>query len=394
MRKLILSYLFRGCGLLVMLAGVTASVHAAETEAEYQARLNKLNATISQITRELESVKGTRSELEKELQGSETKISDLNKKIAEIQEALAKEKKRLAALQTERAALEQKRNAQQQQAGRYIKAAYQLGQQSEIKLLLNQSNPTDVSRTLRYYDYFIQAHSKHIKSYLQTLNRLAEVEPQIITSKNQLEQSQQNLVKQQRALTQSQAQRKQTLVKLNKDISQKENSLASLKKDREQLQKLLDEMSDFLANLAPPGDSTPFRKRQGKLSWPTYGKLTASFGSRRNGGLNWDGVFITSKEGTPVKAIHGGHVVFSDYLRGHGMLLIIDHGNGYMSLYAHNQTLLKDTGEWVNAGDTVARVGNSGGLSEAGLYFEIRHQGKPINPARWCQGHVKTSARA
>ncbi len=374
-----------------LLLGMTTTVYA-QTDAEYQRQLDKLKTAISKITNDLDSVKSTRSELEKELQKSETRISELNQKVQHIQEALIDEKKQLAALQSERAALEEKRKTQQDQAGQYINAAYQLGQQSELKLLLNQEDPAKVSRLLTYYDFFIQAHSDKIQTYLNTLQRLAELEPAIVASTQKLQNDRQQLLQQQEKLRSSQAQRKTTLAKLNSDITAKQNSLQTLQRDRKRLQQLLDEMSQMLGNLAPIGDSTPFSKRQGKMPWPTQGHIKSTFGSRRNGGLNWDGVFIESKEGTPVKAIHTGHVVFSDYLRGQGMLIIIDHGNGYMSLYAHNQTLLKDTGEWIQAGETIAKVGNSGGLSTPGLYFEIRRKGNPVNPAKWCRGQLKRLA--
>ncbi len=365
---------------------------SAQTDAEYQHQLDKLKANISKITHDLDTVKGARTELEKELQKSETHISALNQKIQQIQEALNSEKKQLAALQSERAALQEKRKTQQDQAGQYINAAYQLGQQSGLKLLLNQEDPAKVSRLLTYYDFFIKAHSDKIQAYLDTLQRLSEVEPAILASTQTLEKNRQQLQEQQKQLRSSQAQRKITLSKLNSDITAKQNSLQTLQRDRKRLQQLLDEMSQMLGSLTPPGDSTPFSKRQGKMIWPTQGQIRSTFGSPRNGRLNWDGIFIESREGTPVKAIHTGHVVFSDYLRGQGMLIIIDHGDGYMSLYAHNQTLLKDTGDWIKAGEIIATVGNSGGLTTPGLYFEIRRKGNPVNPARWCQGKLKRLA--
>ena len=122
------------------------------------------------------------------------------------------------------------------------------------------------------------------------------------------------------------------------------------------------------------------------MPWPAGNKLIKKFGNAKiDGKITWEGILISAKAGTSVEAIHHGRVVFSDYLRGHGLLVIVDHGDGYMSLYAHNQSLLKETGDWVSSGETISRVGNTGGQAQAGLYFEIRHQGKPTDPIKWCR---------
>ena len=161
----------------------------------------------------------------------------------------------------------------------------------------------------------------------------------------------------------------------------------------ERLQALLDRITASIADLPTPGDTTPFVREKGKLLLPVSGRITDRFGtSRNNGKLRWNGIFIAAPRGAPVRAIHYGRVVFSDWLRGFGLLLIIDHGDGYMSLYGHNQVLYTEVGDWVTAGEIVATVGDTGGQNRAGLYFEIRYKGKPTNPQLWCQARPKHHA--
>jgi murein hydrolase activator len=195
-------------------------------------------------------------------------------------------------------------------------------------------------------------------------------------------------LQQHKRLSNQQQQRLKTLAKLNTSIRNKDQQLKKLHKDRNHLERLFKEVSNVIItdNHQTAVNQQPFNKLRGKLPWPTIGRVSHKFGSSRNvGNLRWNGVMIKAQQGADVRAIHAGRVIFSDYLRGHGLLLIIDHGDDYMSLYAHNQTLFKDTGEIVVAGEVIANVGNSGGLSSAALYFEIRHRGKPTNPAHWCK---------
>jgi len=154
--------------------------------------------------------------------------------------------------------------------------------------------------------------------------------------------------------------------------------------DRQQLEDLLSSVEEAIADLDLPEATTPIKQLKGKLPWPTQGEIVRNFGSRdTSSGSRWKGVLIRAKEGNEVHAIHYGHVVFADWLRGFGLLLIIDHGNGYMSLYGHNQSIYKQTGDWVASNEVVSSVGNSGGRDNTGLYFEIRRNGKPQNPKSW-----------
>ncbi len=369
----------------------TAAVTAQQTsEAEYQAKLKSLQAAIEQLQSELQSVKGSRDELQSELQQSETDIGDLIRKIDRIKGELQQQKSQLQQLDGQRSQLRGEQRRQQQQIARQVNASYRLGRQSNLKLLLNQEDPARVTRMLKYYDYFLDARADKINTYLDTIAELDRIEPRIQQQTAQLQRSNDQLQRRHQQLAQRQSQRQQTLAKLNASISDKDRQLQRHSRDRDRLEQLLQQVNDSLAGLQLPGQGTPFDSLRGALPWPTSGRVAHAFGSARAAGkMTWDGVMIRAAAGTAVRAVHHGRVVFSDYLRGHGLLLIIDHGGGYMSLYAHNQTLYKVTGDWVEAGETIANVGSSGGLARAGLYFEIRHRGKPTDPARWCKGKLR-----
>lgn len=376
-----------GLRTLLLALTVTWSLGAVAqqtSEADYQARLQKLKGLIEQLNRELQSVKGSRDQLQNELQKSETEIADLVKKIERLKGELKQEKKQLQQLNKERDQLHDARRQQQKHIAQQVRAAYRLGQQGNLKLLLNQESPERVSRMLKYYDYFLTARADKINTYLDTINDLNRVEPQIQQKARQLEQNKSRLQQRHSQLDNRQQERQHTLAKLNRTIDSKDAQLRKLAADRQRLQQLLDQVAAAVASITLPGGDQPFAQLKGKLPWPTRGKIQHRFGSARVAGkLKWDGVLIKAPAGREVQAVHHGRVVFADYLRGQGLLLIIDHGGGYMSLYAHNQTLLRETGDWVSGGETVATVGNSGGRSQVGLYFEIRHQGKPTDPSRW-----------
>ena len=360
------------------------SFSANSEDLDQQRKLEKLKSMIQQLQSELKKVKGSRSELQQDLEKSETEIGELLKNIEKIKTDLNQHKDQLSELHSEQNSLKKAKRGQQQQISEQVEAAYRLGQQSNIKLLLNQQSPQRVSRMMKYYDYFLDARADKIDTYIDTLAELDLIEPAIAQKTQQLDQSRRQLQQRHHKLNNRQLERKQTLTALGRSIANKDQQLKTMAADSARLQKLLDQVAAAIAALPAPDGGISFAKRRGKLLWPTQGRLRHSFGSSREGtALKWDGMVIAARAGVDVKAVHGGRVIFSDYLRGHGLLTIIDHGHGYMSLYAHNQSLFRETGDWVASGETIASVGNSGGREQAGLYFEIRKNGKPTNPKRW-----------
>jgi septal ring factor EnvC (AmiA/AmiB activator) len=293
----------------------------------------------------------------------------------------------LRRLSGERRELQQSMRAHYAGIARQIRASYVMGRQEYLKLLLNQQDPAAVSRTLVYYDYFNRARVKQIDAIDQDLAKLAAVEQRMRDKAAELEASKQRQEEEKRHLLESQTERSEVLAKLENRIESGDQRLKSMLGDEQALIRLIESLRPTLEELAiEPGEQVAFAKQKGKLPWPVKGKISARYGTSRGvGDLKWRGVLITATEGSEVRAISHGRAVFSDWLRGFGMLLIVDHGDGYMTLYGHNQSLYKEVGDWINAGEVIASVGQSGGRQQDGLYFEIRYKGQPTNPIKWCR---------
>ncbi|WHI51419.1 peptidoglycan DD-metalloendopeptidase family protein [Microbulbifer sp. MLAF003] len=357
----------------------------SQAEADQQARLAEIKQRIESLQLELNQVRGQRDQLLKDLEENEKDISGLHRRIDQIKKDMRSRSDKLRELQREQKQLQEARRSMQRRVEQEIAAAYRLGRQEQIKLLLNQQDPQNIARQLRYHDYFLQERSHTIDSYLETLASLETVSSSIEREQLVLQGEREQLQERQSKLRSAQKNRKRTLDKLAAKLADGSGELKQLQGDRSRLQKLIDEVGRAIASLVNPGEQKPFARQRGKMQWPVKGRRANAYGQRRTNGITWKGVTIRAAEGEPVRAIHRGRVVFSDYLRGHGMLVILDHGDGYMSLYAHNQSLTRNIGEWVESGETIARVGNTGGLTQSGVYFEIRHRGKAKDPTAWCR---------
>jgi murein hydrolase activator len=361
--------------------------------ADEKAEMAKLQKEIEALQKELKNVQGTRSSLQKELEKSEIQINTLQKKANDINKQLKEQDKELEKLKNERSQLEQARKNQQAQIAEQMRAAHKLGEQSEVKVLLNQESPDQLSRIMKYHSYFMAAHTSKMQAYLDTITRIDTLTPEIEKKTLELGSMQAELDAQRIRLKTIHGQRQQALAKVNSQLKNKSQELNQLNNDRRRLQALLERVTKSVATTGAinspsyvplPKGGEKFSLRKGRLPWPTQGSMIHRFGSARIAGqMNWNGAYIAAPMGNTVIAVHHGRVVFADYFGGHGLLVIVDHGEGYLSLYAHNKSLLKKAGEPVHAGEAIANVGNSGGQAGTGLYFEIRHNGKPINPSGW-----------
>ena len=364
---------------------VVPACFAQAAEEEQQARLAEIKQRIESLQQELNQVKSERDQLLKDLESNEKDISELLQRIDKIKSDMQSRGEKLQELKQEEKQLEDSRRSMQRRVEQEVAAAYRLGRQEQIKLLLNQQDPQHIARQLRYHDYFLKQRSRVIDDYVTTLEQLSTVSSGIQREQDTLASERNQLENRRRELVSAQKSRQRTLDKLAKQLASKSGELDKLHSDRSRLQRLVDEVGRAIASLVNPSDQTPFAKRRARMEWPVNGRRANAYGQRRANGITWTGVTLRANEGTPVKAIHRGRVVFADYLRGQGMLIILDHGDGYMSLYGHNQSLTRAIGEWVESGDTIAKVGNTGGLSHSGLYFEIRRNGKPQDPTAWCR---------
>ncbi len=372
---------------LFIAALLASSVGYSQDAEQYQAKLSELKTLIEQLQGQLQEVKSNKDALNQALADSETEIGDLTQKIQRLERELDQEKKQLALLHEQRDQLQTEKREQSRAVAAQMVSAYKLGNLSQVKALLNLEDTQQVSRVLKYHRYIVEARQEKIAQFRATVAELNRIEPEILARTNRLSQQREQLGQRQTALLQANEQRQRTLAKLAAESRSAEQELAGLIDERAQLQRLLEEVTQVLANIPIPDDQQPITTLKGKLRHPIQGKLTRHFGTPRSGGkLTWDGWLFSAPEGTPVTAIHGGRVVYSDWLRGQGLLLIIDHGGGYLSLYGRNQTLFKDVGEWVSAGEVIGQAGTSGGQSEAGLYFELRHKSQPLNPKSWMSG--------
>lgn len=351
----------------------------------------QLQKEIEALQKELKEVQGTRSTLKKDVEKSETQINELQKKAEQIKKELNQQNNELEKLKDERSSLEREQQSQLTQIASQVRARHRLGNQSELKVLFNQESPSSFARMMKYHSYFMTAHNAKLAAYQETITRIDAISPGIEQKTIELSALQQKLDQQRDDMKKLHGQRQAALVKVNANLKNKEQELRSLVEDRNRLQALMNQVTKRVASAAQspayvplPSMGEKFTARKGKLPWPTQGRMLHRFGSPRIAGqINWNGAYIGAAAGNQVIAVHHGRVVFADYFGGHGLLVIVDHGEGYMSLYAHNQLLLKKAGELVKAGEAIARVGNTGGQASDGLYFEIRRQGKPIDPNPW-----------
>ncbi|WP_085663478.1 MULTISPECIES: murein hydrolase activator EnvC [Pseudomonas] len=416
----------------------------ADERAQTQQQLDATRQDIAELKKTLGKLQEEKAGVQKDLKATETDIGNLEKQVEALQQELKKTEGELERLDTEKKKLQSARVEQQRLIAIQARSAYQNGREEYLKLLLNQQNPEKFARTLTYYDYLSKARLEQLRTFNETLRQLANVEQEIATQQQQLLAQRADLDSRRQALETERGKRQQVLAKLNSDMKDRDQKLQSREQDQADLSKVLKTIEETLARqareaeearkkallaqqeaekrrqqealaaaaareqarepVAPPKKARTtlgplvssdganyggaFSAARGKLPWPVNGRLLARFGDARGSDARakWDGVMISANPGTQVRAVHGGRVVFADWLRGAGLLVILDHGNGYLSLYGHNQSLLKSAGDIVKAGEAISTVGDSGGQDAAGLYFAIRQQGRPTDPSQWCRG--------
>ena len=368
--------------LLAAFIGLGLSLSALADNHQQQ-ELKKLKTSISTLEKKLRNQRKEKNSLQQQLETTERDIRDLNKKNRNIGKKITENERNLSLLKSKKTNLEQRIENQRSTIAQQIQAAYKTGNEEPVKLLLNQENPEQLSRILKYYDYLLEARSKKIDQFTADIESLKITLSKIESIKASLADSRKELEKDQQKLARNLSKRKTTLNKLSQSLQSNNQQLNQYKKQRNELETVIKTVEKAARAIAPAQDYPSFALSKGKLNWPVRGKLKASFGSKRSEYLRWQGLLISAKEGANIQSVHHGRVVFSDYLRGFGLLVIIDHGDGYMSLYAHNKELLKETGDWVQSGEITARAGNTGGLTHTALYFEVRENGKPVNPRIW-----------
>jgi septal ring factor EnvC (AmiA/AmiB activator) len=400
---------------LILLSSLIAPA-LADQRADTQRQLEAARQDVAELKKLLDKLQQEKSGVQQQLKKTETEMGALEGQVKELQRELKGSEEEIQRLDQEKKKLQSARTEQQRLIAIQARAAYQSGRQEYVKLLLNQQNPEKFSRTLTYYDYLSQARLEQLAAFNETLRQLANVEQEIANHQAQLQAQKAGLDERHAQLAEARKERQQALAKLNSEFANRDQRLKARQQEQAELGRVLKTIEETLARqareaeearqrelaarqAAPQGQPSgpqvssgatyggPFANARGKLPWPVDGRLVARYGTPRGGDARtkWDGVLIGAPAGSQVRAVHGGRVVFADWLRGAGLLVILDHGNGYLSLYGHNQNLLKNAGDLVKAGEAIATVGTSGGQDTPALYFAIRQQGRPSDPAQWCR---------
>ncbi|MBA6265161.1 peptidoglycan DD-metalloendopeptidase family protein [Colwellia sp. Bg11-12] len=372
---------------IVSLSGMLMSVSIAQQSSGNENDQKKTNQALSKVQQQIsdqqKSIKQTsneRSALEKQLRNDDISIAKIVKAMIKTNTDFEDTQLTLKNLAQEKVSLTHKKKQQETVLAQQLRAAYTSGNHDYLKLLLNQKSPASVERTVTYYKYLNDARIKEIDQFQIVLSDLLAV-----TTQHQEQAKRLNLLKQQQteqkvAFQGSKQERKNTLRAINKELLNSKQLLAKLVAEEENLVVALQRIATLSQQSA---ELVGLKKLKRKLSWPIKGKISHSFGSRKQGYLKWKGILLAAPVGKQVKAIHNGTVLFSDWLKGYGLVTVLDHGAGYMSLYGHNQALLKSVGDRVETGEPIALVGQSGGQSQSGLYFEIRRDGQAVNPKAW-----------
>lgn len=359
-----------------------------EQEQAKKQELNKLRQRMAVLRNKIEKKQQQKNSATKQLKDIEVRIAERAYVLKKIKRHLRTQRRELKKLKKEQNKTNTKLEEQRKILSEQISAAYMIGQQEYLKLLLNQENPAAIDRTLTYYDYFYEARSHHVDEAVMIIKRLDVVSTKVKNKTTELEKSRKQQRAEKQKLEDDFINRSKLVRKIEKDIGKKSQRLKKWQIDEQTLQQLLTDINKIMPSMLTEIDKRePFAMRRGRLKWPVKGKVKRLFGkSRQAANLKWNGVLIPSREGRDVRAISHGRVAYSDWLRGYGMLMIIDHGDGYMTLYGYNQALYKETGDWVEEGEVISTVGRSGGQKKSALYFEVRVKGKPSNPTRWCRG--------
>ncbi|RKZ34109.1 MAG: peptidase M23 [Gammaproteobacteria bacterium] len=360
----------------------------AESRQETEKQLEAVRSLIESMSHRLGEARGERDALQVQLREAERKMGSVARRIRDIDKKLVAKNQALEGMRRRQGVRKAALSGQRSVLAGQLRAAYATGRQDYLKILLNQEDPAALARVITYYRYFNQARVDRIGAIRDELLELQRMSRAIELETTALEQLRSKGQTARQELGRFREARARVLQDLMQEISDGGGQLGRLQQNKARLENLLttlrQELSDIPTTL---GERDSFRGLKGRLPWPVAGRIKHRFGTLRPASnLKWSGVWISAAEGEPVGAVAHGRVAFADWLRGFGLLAIVDHGDGFMSLYGHSQSLYKEAGDWVEAGEMLATVGDSGGSTETGLYFEIRQNAAPRNPVAWCQG--------
>lgn len=361
-----------------------ADINTEQVEKSHE--LENIRLKIKNVESDIEQASEKIDSLYQSLREKESAAVEARENLEHYTQQIKDKQQQLEALSLDKTNQETKLNSQRAYLSQQIRAAYKTGRSNYLKLVLNQENPDLVGRMLAYHEYDSRARSKRINEISDILEGITKIETQIKLETSELATLSNH---QQKVLTdyqQFRQSREDIVIQLQSFITSQSDELQTLSRNEKEIGALVEQIESKDLTIQLFEDMPPFGSLRGQLDWPVKGKIVSRFGNLRKGGkLEWQGVTIAAKSGLEVKAISTGKVVFADWFKSMGLLIILDHGDGFMSLYGHNDRLLKKPGDWVIADDIIARVGDTGGQNRAALYFEIRKSGNPVNPALWCK---------
>ena len=371
----------------LLLLGLAATAPGQDSDGELtkvkEQELEEVRERISELKQSMDAAAEERDRLTSELQELDIAISEQRMRIADIERDQKYTANKKQKLDQELADREEHLDKESEALAAQVRAAYMSGSQEKIKLLLNQRDPATLGRLMAYYRYLSDYRAENIEAVVEQIRKLDELRAQIAAEEARLATLSRARYDELGRLHNSQENRKTLLASLRKRMANEGQEVDRLAAQEKDLTRLIAELTSILSDY-PITSEQPFSEHKGKLTWPVAGTLRHDFGQPRVGGnIKWNGVVLGAPRGREVRVVYHGRVAFADWLAGMGLLVIVDHGEGYMTLYGYNETILKNTGDWVAPGDVIATVGESGGQSEAGLYFELRRGTKPENPRRW-----------
>ena len=366
--------------LIASLWGMQAVAQAPGQELE---ALGQVRQQIEALGKRVTEKHAERTGTTRQLRQVELELGAAAQKLVELRTRVSAEQDREAQLAGQISAAEGRLAEQKGKLAQQVRLSYMGGRQEALRLLLNQESPSRLGRMMVYYDYLNRARSAEIDQVNGEISTLEDLSAEARRVARELARLAQQREQEIARLEKARVQRRETLAAIDQELKSADSKLAALKIEEDALVELVEELKEVLAAF-PVQSQEPFPSLRGRLAWPLKGRLLRDFGAlKTGGGLKATGVLVSAEAGTPVRALYHGRVVFGDWLPGLGLLLVVDHGQGYMSLYGHNEALLKEAGDWVTPGEVIAQVGDSGGQPQPALHFEIRRDGVPEDPHRW-----------
>lgn len=368
-------------GVLVALVMLSGPASAQPSEREASERLDAIGSEIQALNRRLGETRQAQDEASRELREVETALAETHQRLDAIQAERRRLGDEIDALESARDELQDERADQLESLNAQLDALYRLGLTPQLKLLLNQDDPARLDRLQTYLNYLARARNERLDEIARLDAELAENRRERQARRERLDDLADELAARSSELAERVAERERLVARLDSRYSNEQARLERLSRDRSEAEQMLEQVREELARLERPPPSTAIGRTRGNLPWPVQGNITSGY--QRDDGVHHNGILIEAREGTTVQSVHAGRVVFADWMRGFGNLLIVDHGDSVMTLYAHLQRFDAEAGQAVGRGDPLGTVGNSGGQTTPALYFEVRRNGDPIDPQAW-----------